>query len=107
MSYNGIGLSSAKGSSTSGFVQQSLAFNADSKNARNSNRAGSDKKVVKQDETIKAHKARREIELLVSEYRDKLEDAAEEDHNLSDSVIDEKCKEYRESLLRKIKGEKN
>lgn len=103
MSYNGIGLSSAKGSSTSGYVQQSLAINSRRNvNANNSqerdSRSNRKDNIVQQDENIKSHKAKREIEVLISEYRDRLEEEAEENEELTDDVIDSKCEIYRKSL---------
>ncbi|CDO93290.1 unnamed protein product [Kluyveromyces dobzhanskii CBS 2104] len=101
MSYNGIGLSSAKGSSTSGYVQQSLALN-NKKRDRHAERSKTyqtnELRPVVQDESVLAHKVKREVELLVSEYRDKLEDSQDD---LSEDVIDEKCDIYRKSLIAK------
>lgn len=98
MSYNGIGLPSAKGSSTSAYVQQSLAFNAKRQNTKAEPKKADthEQRTFVQDESIILHKARREIEVLVSEYRDTLEDDPAE---FSDDTIEKKCEEYRNSLL--------
>ncbi|SCU85067.1 LADA_0D05512g1_1 [Lachancea dasiensis] len=104
MSFNGIGLKSAKGSSTSGHVQQSLVSSQDRKNAKDYlNRVektkalrpkASKNKPNRKDESILKHLSRRELELRVSEYRDNLEDMQE----LDKAEIDAKCQEYREQL---------
>lgn len=103
MSYNGIGLSSAKGSSTSGYVQQSLAFTNRKKDPRLTTHDKEQQQQQQQqqiqpakDESVISHKAKRQIELLVSEYRDKLEDGPDD---LSDDTIDSKCEDYRRSIL--------
>ncbi|SCU95247.1 LANO_0E09758g1_1 [Lachancea nothofagi CBS 11611] len=109
MSFNGIGLKSAKGSSTSGHIQQSLALNKDRKNVKNfQNRIEKSKdhtkskfKPIRKDKSILEHLSQREVELRVSEYRDKLEDNDE----LDDAAIDAKCHEYREKLAAEWKKE--
>ncbi|SCW03557.1 LAFE_0G13102g1_1 [Lachancea fermentati] len=101
MSYNGIGLKTAKGSSTSGHIQQSLAHNNEGKNMRNFlSRVEKKNKPHKRapprkQESMILHLSKREIELRVSEYRDRLED----DDTLTDDVIDSRCIEYRKKLL--------
>ncbi|CCC68326.1 hypothetical protein NCAS_0B02420 [Naumovozyma castellii] len=110
MSYNGIGLKSAKGSSTSGHIQKSLANNtariSKSKDKGNQTKTNprlvhlekiqkvdalADKKVL----SIVSHMTKREIELRVSELRDKLED----EDKLTDEQIDEKCNTLRKTLV--------
>ncbi|SCV03217.1 LAME_0H08658g1_1 [Lachancea meyersii CBS 8951] len=111
MSFNGIGLKSAKGSSTSGHVQQSLASNKDRKNAKNylsrvekSQDRSKDVKTrqKRKDISILEHLSRREIEVRVSEYRDKLE----EDDTMDDAAIDAKCQEYRLKAVEDWKKER-
>lgn len=114
MSYNGIGLKTAKGSATSGHIQKSLADNGDSKNKsyhsrqkdklRNVGKHSADNtsnNLVKRKATslefgksIIEHISKREIEVQVSELRDALEDADEEE-----SIITEKCNKLRQELL--------
>ncbi|CEP61952.1 U2-type spliceosomal complex subunit CWC21 LALA0_S04e04368g [Lachancea lanzarotensis] len=105
MSFNGIGLKSAKGSSTSGHVQRSLASNDDRKQdkihssrVKKSQERLKDAKIRhhKRDDAIVKHVSRREIELRVSEYRDKLE----EDETIDDAIIDAKCEQYRQKVLK-------
>ncbi|CAI4038333.1 hypothetical protein SMKI_04G6770 [Saccharomyces mikatae IFO 1815] len=107
MSYNGIGLKSAKGSSTSGHVQRSLASNPNRRRPQDSQlqrlqqqkaikKASRDKAnrplaVQKQMET---HLEKREIEVQVSELRDRLE----EDESVSEEQIDKKCEALRAKL---------
>lgn len=114
MSYNGIGLKSAKGSSTSGHIQKSLASNDEKisllnykarklqkqrnnvKDDNNSNRI----KKISQLKTIKngnfisqiqnsmvKHLSKREIELKVSELRDQLEDDRDRDSNKNNKKL--------------------
>ncbi|SCU88215.1 LAFA_0E11364g1_1 [Lachancea sp. 'fantastica'] len=105
MSFNGIGLKSAKGSSTSGHIQRSLASNDDRKHDKNylsrvkkSQERLKDAKARhhKKDDTILKHVSRREVELRVSEYRDKLE----EDAAMDDATIEAKCEKYRQMVLK-------
>lgn len=106
MSYNGIGLKSAKGSSTSGHVQRSLASNnrrrlqgSQQQRQQGQNaikKASHDKAnrplaVQKQMET---HMEKREIEVQVSELRDRLE----EDESLPEDQIDKRCEALRAKL---------
>lgn len=106
MSYNGIGLSSAKGSSTSGHIQRSLANNNNnnSKNknylTRNNNKIKDDKKkrVIKKDLTLLNHKRKRNIELKVLEYKEKLIND-KNNEKLTDDQIKDKLSEYRKELI--------
>lgn len=114
MSYDGIGLKSAKGSATSGHIQQSLALNTERRNVKNylsrvqkqEAQSKPKSKTQHKDKLIIQHLSKRELELRVSEYRDTLE----EDESLSDSVIEAKCEEFRKKLAvqvqRQVKDEK-
>ncbi|CAI4057802.1 hypothetical protein SUVZ_02G5870 [Saccharomyces uvarum] len=104
MSYSGIGLKSAKGSSTSGHVQRSLASNTDRRRAQGSQRqrdnainkaihSRANKPLTVQKE-MSTHMEKREIEVQVSELRDRLED----DESLSDEQINEQCQTLRTKL---------
>lgn len=104
MSYNGIGLKTAKGSSTSGHIQQSLANNLKRNNTKNylsrvtkKNSTSNSPKAVKDNELIR-HLNKRELELRVSEYRDGLE----EDDSLDDETIEEKCRQFRSKLAKQV-----
>ncbi|CAI1861119.1 hypothetical protein SEUBUCD646_0B05800 [Saccharomyces eubayanus] len=106
MSYSGIGLKSAKGSSTSGHVQRSLASNTDRRRAQGSQRQR-DKAINKPTHSrvnkplavqkeMSTHMEKREIEVQVSELRDWLED----DESLSDEQINEQCETLRNKLTK-------
>ncbi|TID30957.1 hypothetical protein CANINC_000479 [Pichia inconspicua] len=116
MSYNGIGLKSAKGSATSGHIQKSLYQEKqdftkgklyESRRTREERRH----KVYKQrrmetmplDKAIIEHEAARALEVAVAERRDELE---EEYPDKSDKEIDEMVAKYREELVSKKKAEK-
>ncbi|OWB80311.1 hypothetical protein B5S32_g4575 [[Candida] boidinii] len=125
MSYNGIGLKSARGSGTNGYVQRNLSnikdkYDTDGTQNKQYQRRKqlknySDKKYDKNDKLIRSvntlklelhdHQMKRELELKVMEYRDQLEDEFEEevsgdDTEDNDSVVIEKLvKEYREKLI--------
>lgn len=116
MSYNGIGLKSAKGSSTSGYIQKSLADNEGSINKnylkRKNERLHKVQKLKekearkrlldiaggRKDKSITEHLNKREIELRVSELRDKLEDAQEKDTSITNEYIEETCQRLRKEL---------
>ena len=116
MSYNGIGLKSAKGSSTSGYIQKSLADNEGSINKnylkRKSERLHKVQKLKekearrrlldiaggRKDKSITEHLSKREIELRVSELRDELEDAQEKDASITNEYIEETCQRLRKEL---------
>ena len=111
MSYNGIGLQSAKGSSTSGHIQSSLAKNEGDKFKNYSKRKQDLVKVGKQagkkgvpvlDKSIVEHLSKRDIEVKVSELRDRLE----EDDGLDDVQIDARCGQLREKLLKHLDASK-
>ena len=115
----GVGLQSAKGSSTSGYVQISLAHdNRDDKTGivRLKNKNYELRKVTKRSQKVDKpaneskdnglkkvlveHDKRREIEVQVSELRDSLED--KQDRNPDewpDKRIDEECEKLRSTLL--------
>lgn len=108
MSYNGIGLSTARGSGTNGFIQKNYtrSNNETSYSKRLKNKQNDAKRdalinnsdLIKDKELVK-HDEKRSIELKVSEYRDKLE---EEDEDMDDDEIDAKCKEYKEELIKEF-----
>ncbi|AMD20769.1 HDR026Cp [Eremothecium sinecaudum] len=107
MSYNGIGLKTAKGSSTSGYVVKSLADNNEKRDAKNyqSRQYRNTKEqtsvgtkvtnVRNVDNSISQRNSKREVEVKVSELRDRLEDEGNDDED----VIDVKCNELRSKLL--------
>ncbi|KAK5962081.1 U2-type spliceosomal complex subunit CWC21 PWA37_000114 [Arxiozyma heterogenica] len=130
MSYNGIGLKSAKGSSTSGHIQKSLASNDERisllnykarklQKQRNTVKEDNDNNRIKKISQLKTtkngnfikqihnsmakHLSKREIELRVSELRDCLEDGRESNSKktkLTDSEIDQRCNALREELVK-------
>lgn len=109
MSYNGIGLKTARGSGTSGYVQKSLAPFGDriskheehqkkrkriesDEQADHNERVDNAKKEARHE--INDHNKRRNIELKCLELRDKLED-----DDVNDDIIEEKIRELRKKLL--------
>lgn len=101
MSYNNVGLKTAKGSSTSGHIQRSLAGHNDSTQNYNKRNKRVERPRTQEpashrpkDAKLVDHLQRREIELQVSELRDQLEDGSDDD----DETIDRKCNELREKL---------
>lgn len=119
MSYNGIGLKSAKGSSTSGFIQRN---SADSKiNSRDESKGKQffkrklnkkyNEKVEKQrkvselniDSNLIEHENKRLMEIKIMEYQDQLEN----DDNLSDEKIQELVNSYRNKINKKNYFNKN
>lgn len=120
MSYNGIGLKSAKGSSTSGHIQRSLANNDEAtqtklknytarrkeklKDARSRLNEGIRKKTRGTESPLNSmvkHLDKRQIEVAVSELRDELED-----DDVEEATVDERCQELRIELLKQLETEK-
>lgn len=107
MSYNGIGLSTAKGSSTNGYIQKNFTRRTESAYERRQRHKKDDVKRDQlvdnlsdiKDKELLIHDQKRSVDLKVSEYRDKLED----DDDLDDMEIEKKCKAYREELLKPLK----
>ena len=97
MSYNGIGLPSAKGSATSGHVQRSLARppratkNHVSKNTHA-------RRAHTPDASVRAHARAREVELRVAQLRDTLEDKQDRGSDITDAEIDARCAALRREL---------
>ncbi|CAI4059433.1 hypothetical protein SKDZ_04G6730 [Saccharomyces kudriavzevii ZP591] len=105
MSYNGIGLKSAKGSSTSGHVQRSLASSTNRRRPQGSEQQQRSKAINKAShgrvnrplavqKHMETHMEKREIELQVSKLRDRLED----DESLPEEQIDAQCETLRAKL---------
>lgn len=96
--YNGIGLSSVRGSGTSGYVQAN-AFNRYKKggnkpsNGDDDTRHGNRKQGP--NEEVLAHNRKRQLELKVFEYRVELED-----DDVPDDEIERRVEAYRAKLLR-------
>lgn len=128
MSYNGIGLKSAKGSSTSGHVQRSLASDNEKTSllnykARKQQQVRKDSKeksgnrvkklsqlqrsqakdIVEVHESLVKHLSKRDIELQVSGLRDRLEDDRDDGEiDITNEDIDKKCDSLRERLIKEI-----
>lgn len=132
MSYNGIGLSTARGSGTNGFIQKNLSTihsNSENRNSqynsyankyesrkqhreRNAkNEAKLNKRLNFQgDEEIVNHERKRLVELQCMELREKLEEHNEmieegeiEDGTvISDAEIDKRVEELRGSIMREL-----
>lgn len=119
MSYNGIGLKSAKGSSTSGHIQRSLASKDEGneiklknyearkrEKSRESNRSNEGirktrKPLVENQKKIISHLNKRQIEVSVSELRDKLED-----DDIEEETIEKRCDELRKALIEQWETER-
>lgn len=109
MLYNGIGLLSAKGSSTSGRVEKNLSTLDSTIKDRNSGRhsraherKNSERETTKYrqqmaKESLKNHKNKRAVEVKCAERRIELEDAG-----LSGKEIDEQVKAYRVLLCERF-----
>ena len=115
MSYNGIGLKSAKGSATSGHVQKNLGEAKLSQKQETQGRLYYGRKLrdernqkvekcikaasVSIDKDISDHQQKREFEVKIQKYRDQLED---ENSDLDDDEIDKRVEAYRIKLLKNI-----
>lgn len=117
MSYNGIGLKSAKGSSTSGYIQRNLGDIRVSKQGENEGKkykqrqlntikrekvekdikrnTSNNKQLIENDKELIKHEIRKRNEIKIMEFRDKIE---EDNPELDDDKIDEMVNEYREKL---------
>ncbi|AOA61449.1 RNA-splicing factor [Komagataella phaffii CBS 7435] len=111
MSYNGIGLQSAKGSSTSGYVQRSIADRSGKRggeflrrkqqqeNYKRAYEITERKTRFTADKAILAHDKKRQVEVKCMDLREQLED---NDEDLSDSEIDKRVDALRSSLLQEV-----
>ena len=117
MSYNGIGLKSAKGSSTSGYIQRNLGDIRVSKQGENEGKkykqrqlnsikrekvekdikrnTSNNKQLIENDKELIKHEIRKRNEIKIMEFRDKIE---EDNPELDDDKIDAMVNEYREKL---------
>ena len=117
MSYNGIGLKSAKGSSTSGYIQRNLGDIRVSKQGENEGKkykqrqlnsikrekvekdikrnTSNNKQLIENDKELIKHEIRKRNEIKIMEFRDKIE---EDNPELDDDKIDTMVNEYREKL---------
>lgn len=94
-----VGLSTPRGSGTSGYVQRNLSVlkprAAGYGQPYNLNDSARPLRMRKPDKDILRHDTLREIEVKVMELRDKLE----EEGNMEDDDIDEECDKLREKLV--------
>lgn len=116
-----VGLSTPRGSGTSGYVQKNHAFlrprNFGSgapyppPSSSGGPEGGSGFKQRQPDKAILEHEQKREIEVKVLEERERLEDANERveegkgeegEKALSEEEIDERCEELREKLVKEL-----
>ena len=75
--YNGIGLKTARGSGTNGFVQRNLSYVSPVRLLEFSKRRDNEivePKIQKQDTSILEHQVKREIELAVLELEEKMKE---------------------------------
>lgn len=106
MSYNGIGLPSAKGSATSGHVQRSLVRPHSGKprgKVAKTKKAPQAKNETTATATataplLTAHMSKREIELRVAELRDRLEEQQDKGDSITDTEVEDKCRALRKKL---------
>jgi serine/arginine repetitive matrix protein 2 len=96
--YNGIGLQTARGSGTNGYVQKNMSF-VNHKPKVDYKSFDEMKPVVhkKPNRDILEHEAKRQVEVKLLEYRDKLEDLG-----LKESEIEEKVESHRTRLLQEL-----
>ena len=110
--YNGIGLTTARGSGTSGYVQSNKFHRQQSRLKReqfedlkkiHQGHKGGKEGISKREGNadILEHNKKRKIEVRLVEFRD----ALEEEGKLSENEIESKVKDERERLLRKMKQE--
>jgi chromosome segregation ATPase len=100
MSYNGIGLSTARGSGTNGYIQKNSTRVSESSYKRRQHHKRQAEKltqVVKDKDLVlnDLRNKRREVELKISELRDDLED-----EGVDEEDIQKRCDALREELTR-------
>ena len=100
--YNGIGLQTARGSGTNGYVQKNMSF-VNHKPKVDYKSFDEMKPAVhrKPNKDILEHEAKRLVEVKLLEYRDKLEDLG-----LKESEIEEKVGSHRTRLLQELEASK-
>ncbi|CDK27181.1 unnamed protein product [Kuraishia capsulata CBS 1993] len=113
MSYNGIGLKTARGTGTNGYVQRNLASakrqegQANGQFARRELISGTNNKnyvrtqkqlSLGKDVEISEHESKRAIEVRCMDLREELEDGG-----LDDETIDLRVDEFRERLMKRLK----
>merc|ERR1712141_9006 len=100
--YNGVGLQTARGSGTNGYVQTNMAF---IRKSRLETKVKTDEDIRKMEamlnkkpnQEILTHQAKRKVEVKVLELRE----AMEEDGNYEAEEIEGKCEAFRTMLLNK------
>jgi serine/arginine repetitive matrix protein 2 len=100
--YNGIGLQTARGSGTNGYVQKNMSF-VNHKPKVDYKSFDEMKPAVhkKPNKEILEHEAKRRVEVKLLEYRDKLEDLG-----LKESEIEEKVESHRARLFQELAASK-
>ena len=88
--YNGVGVSTPRGTGTSGYVEASLALARTTKNKPQEH----EKRFAKKSEILIEHEKRRKIEVKCLELRNKLKSSGKSDEDILKEV-----NEFRESLL--------
>lgn len=114
MSYNGIGLSTARGSGTNGYIQKNYTRSSESSYSKRQKNKLNDLKRDQlvsgfKDQELVKHEEKRELDLKVSEYRDRLEDGDGEgdgEEELSDGEIEARCKKFREELVKEMNAKR-
>jgi len=100
--YNGVGLTTARGSGTNGYVQTNMAF---IRKSRLETKVKTDEDIRKMEamlnrkpnQEILSHQAKRKVEVKVLELREAMED----DGKYDEEEIEAKCVTFREMLLNK------
>ncbi|WFD29280.1 RNA-splicing factor [Malassezia sp. CBS 17886] len=103
--YNGIGLQTARGSGTNGYVQRNLSSLRPRENAHKSSlpmHRSEETKVrhVQPDEKILEHERKRKVEIQCLELQDELEE-----QGVADAEVARRVAELRASLLAQLRGE--
>ncbi|ORY54394.1 hypothetical protein LY90DRAFT_361271, partial [Neocallimastix californiae] len=97
--YNGIGLTTPRGSGTNGFVQRNLSHipNRPKRDFKDYNEMAPPPPVKKVDKSIAVHDKKREIEIKCIELQDELEEKGEKE-----DVIVEKVSKLRKKLTEEL-----
>jgi len=99
MSYNGIGLSTVRGSATSGHVIRNLSYIPPRKNKHDAHSKFKTTPPKQANAELLEHERKRKVELEVLEFRENLE----EQEGVSEENIEEQCNVLRIKLLEKSK----
>jgi serine/arginine repetitive matrix protein 2 len=100
--YNGIGLTTARGTATNGYVQKNVAYRRTDQVRRNFNEEHEAPKTRKPNQAILDHQRKRQVELCLAEWAEETKLYENNTEEVAETLLDEKRAEFTDQQTRGV-----